>query len=170
MQMVVSRTMLAGVLLLNGSLAMALDLGSMKSVVLGGNGSVLGSVNKSLADQQVRDGQFEFKVGKAEFAPGNEKRVKGLLKVITDHSKTLKVAFPNYHVTAEGHTDADGNAAANQKLSLARANKVCSELKAKGLTVPCKAIGVGSSKPLVSAEKSAADKQRNRRVLVQVAK
>jgi outer membrane protein OmpA-like peptidoglycan-associated protein len=168
--MMVSRTMLAGVLLLNGSLAMALDLGGLKSAVVGSNGSVLGSVNKSLADQQVRDGQFEFRVGKAEFAPGNEKRVKGLLKVLTDQSSALKVAFPRYHVTAVGHTDADGNAAANQKLSLARANKVCSELKAKGLTVACKAVGVGSSQPLVAPEKSAADKQRNRRVLVQVAK
>lgn len=168
--MVVSRTVLAGVLLLNGSLALALDFGNMKSMVEAGKRSPLETVNKSLADQQVRDGQFEFKVGKAEFAPGNEKRIKGLLKVLTDHSNALKVAFPRYHVTAVGHTDADGSAAANQKLSIARANKVCSELKAKGLTVPCKAVGVGSSKPLVAPEKSAADKQRNRRVLVQVAK
>lgn len=167
--MVVSRTMLAGVLLLNGSVAMALDLGSMTSVVSAAR-SPLETVNRSLADQQVRDGQFEFKVGKAEFAPGNEKRIKGLLKVLTDQSNALKVAFPKYHVTAVGHTDADGSAAANQKLSMARANKVCSELKAKGLTVPCKPVGVGSSQPLVSPEKSAADKQRNRRVLVQVAK
>jgi outer membrane protein OmpA-like peptidoglycan-associated protein len=169
--MVVSRTILAGVLLLNGSLAMAgLDLGKMQSVVDAGSRSPLESVNKSLADQQVADGQFEFQVGKAEFAPGNEKRIKGLLKVLTNHSNALKVAFPRYHVMAIGHTDADGTAAANQKLSLARASKVCSELKAKGLTASCKAVGVGSSKPLVSPEKSAADKQRNRRVLVQVAK
>ena len=168
--MMVSRTMLAGVLLLNGSMAMALDLGSLKSAVGVGNGSPLETVNKSLADQQIKDGQFEFKVGKAEFAPGNEKRIKGLLKVLTNYSNTLKVAFPSYHVTAVGHTDADGSAAANQKLSLARANKVCSELKAKGLTVPCEPVGVGSSQPLAAPEKSAADKQRNRRVLVQVTK
>jgi outer membrane protein OmpA-like peptidoglycan-associated protein len=168
--MVVSRTMLAGVLLLAGSVAMAVDFGNIKSVAGMGHHSVLENVNKSLADQQVRDGQFEFKVGKAEFAPGNEKRIKGLLKVLTQQSKALKVAFPGYHVTAVGHTDADGTAAANQKLSLARAKTVCSALKAQGLTVSCKAIGVGSSQPLASPEKSAADKQRNRRVLVQVAK
>lgn len=167
--MKVSRTMLAGVLLLGGSGAMALDLGNMTAAVSAAR-SPLQAVNKSLADQQERDGQFEFKVGKAEFAPGNEKRIKGLLKVLTDHSNTLKVAFPNYHVTAVGHTDADGSAAANQKLSLARATKVCSELKGKGLTVPCKPVGVGASQPLAKPEKSAADKQRNRRVLVQVAK
>jgi len=167
--MMISRTMLAGVLLLGGTGTMALDLGSMTSAVNAAR-SPLQTVNKSLADQQVRDGQFEFKVGKAEFAPGNEKRIKGLLKVLTDHSNALKVAFPSYHVAAVGHTDADGSAAANQKLSLARATKVCSELKAKGLTVPCKPVGVGASQPLVAPEKSAADKQRNRRVLVQVAK
>ena len=165
----VYRTMLAGVLLLGTTGTMALDLGNMTAAVNAAR-SPLQAVNNSLADQQVRDGQFEFKVGKAEFAPGNEKRIKGLLKVLTDHSNALKVAFPKYHVTAVGHTDADGSAAANQKLSLARANKVCSELKAKGLTVPCKPVGVGASQPLVAPEKSAADKQRNRRVLVQVAK
>lgn len=165
-----SRTMLAAALMLGTSGAMALDLGAMTSAVGGGARSPIEAVNKSLADQQVSDGQFEFQVGKAEFAPGNEKRVKGLLKVLTNHSNALKMAFPKYHVTAIGHTDADGNAAANQKLSLARATKVCNELKAKGLTVPCKPVGVGSSQPLVSPEKSAADKQRNRRVLVQVAK
>lgn len=166
----VLRTALAGVLLLSGSAAIALDLGGMKSMVASASRSPLETVNRSLADQQVKDGQFEFQVGKAEFAPGNEKRIKGLLKVITDHSNALKVAFPRYHVVAVGHTDADGNAAANQKLSLARASKVCSELKAKGLTVPCKPVGVGASQPLVAPEKSATDKQRNRRVLVQVAK
>lgn len=169
--MMVSRTVIAGILLLNGPFAAAgLDLGKIDSVVQTGTRSPLESVNKSLADQQIRDGQFEFRVGKAEFAPGNEKRIKGLLKVLTNHSNALKVAFPRYHVVAVGHTDADGSAAANQKLSLARAAKVCSELKAKGLTVPCKAVGVGSSQPLASPEKSAADKQRNRRVIVQVAK
>ena len=135
-----------------------------------GKGSLLDNVNKSLADQQVKDGQFEFKTGKAEFAPGNDKRVKGLLKVVTENSKGLKTAFPKLHVIAEGHTDADGSADANQMLSLARAKKVCAELKAKGMKLSCTPVGVGSGKPLVSPEKSAADKQKNRRVLLQVAK
>ena len=169
--MVAVRTMLAGVLLLSGSVAIAgMDFGNLKSVAGIPHGSVMQNVNKSLAEQQIKDGQFEFRVGKAEFAPGNEKRIKGLLKVLTEHSNALKVAFPHYHVTAIGHTDADGTPAANRKLSLARANTVCRALKTKGLTVPCRAIGVGSSQPLVRVEKTAVDKQRNRRVLVQVAK
>lgn len=160
----------ASLLALNGSMVMAVDLDKLPKLGDMTKKPLLENVNKSLADQQIKDGQFEFKTGKAEFAAGNEKRISGLMKILTGNSKTLKGAFPALHVTAEGHTDADGSAAANQKLSLARANKVCAALKAKGMKLPCTAIGAGWSKPLVSPEKTAADKQRNRRVLVQLAK
>lgn len=154
----------ASLLMLSVSGAYALDIGKKLGV------SLIDNVNKSLTEQQVKDGQFEFKTGKAEFTPGNEKRVAGLLKVITDNSSALKTAYPKLYVTAEGHTDADGSAEANQKLSVARAEAVCAALKTQGLKMECKSHGVGSSKPLVSPEKTAADKQRNRRVLVQLAK
>ena len=160
----------ASLLMLHGSVVMALDLDKLPKLGDMANKPLLDNVNKSLADQQIKDGQFEFKTGKAEFAPGNEKRVSGLMKVLTENSKTLKTAFPKLHVTAEGHTDADGSAEANQKLSVARAKTVCAALKAKGMKLPCTPTGIGSSKPLVSPEKTAADKQRNRRVLVQLAK
>ncbi len=160
----------ASLLVLNGSMVMAVDLDKLPKIGDMANKPLLDNVNKSLADQQIRDGQFEFKTGKAEFAAGNEKRVIGLMKILTENSKSLKTAFPKLHVVAEGHTDAEGGAAANQKLSMARAKTVCAALKAKGMKLPCTATGVGSSKPLVSPEKTAADKQRNRRVLVQLAK
>lgn len=82
----------------------------------------------------------------------------------------MKTAFPALHVVAEGQTDAEGSAAANRKVSVTRAKTVCAALKAKAMKLPCTATGVGFSKPLVSPEKTAADKQRNRRVLVQLAK
>ena len=157
-------------LLLGVSPALAVDLNKLPGLDQVPKGSLLEKVNKSLADQQIKDGQFEFKTGKAEFTPGNDKRVNGLLKVLTDNSRTLNAAFPNLRVTTEGHTDADGMPEANQKLSEARAKKVCAALKARGMKMPCVPSGVGSSKPLVSPEKTPADKQRNRRVLVQVAK
>ena len=160
----------AGLLMLACTALWAADLPKISDIEGLTKGSLLDKVNKSLADQQIKDGQFEFKTGKAEFAAGNEKRVNGLLKILTENSKTLKTAFSTLHVTAEGHTDADGSAAANQNLSVARAKKVCAALKAKGMKLPCTATGVGSAKPHVSPEKSAADKQRNRRVLVQIAK
>ncbi len=158
-----------GFFMLSCPAAWAVDLPKIPDIGGLGKGSVLDKVNKSLADQQTRDGQFEFKTGKAEFAAGNEKRIRGLLKVISNYSKPL-AALPNLHVTARGHTDSDGTAAANQKLSMARANTVCAALKANGMKLPCVPAGAGSSKPLVSPEKTAADKQKNRRVLVQIAK
>ncbi|MBI3530463.1 MAG: OmpA family protein [Betaproteobacteria bacterium] len=160
----------ASLLVLTCAPAGAVDLNNLPNLGELTNKPFLDNVNKSLADQQIKDGQFEFKTGKAEFAAGNEKRISGLLKILTESSKTLKTAFPKLKVTAEGHTDADGTAAANQKLSVARAKTVCAALKAKGMKLPCVPSGVGSLKALVSPEKSAADKQKNRRVLVQLAK
>lgn len=163
----------AAVLIVNAAPVMAVDLPKLEGVPKLSevkDKSLLDTVNKKLAQQQIRDGQFQFKTGKAEFATGNEKRIDGLLKIITDNSKALKAVFPDLYVTAEGHTDADGTAEFNQMLSLARARTVCKALKAKGMQLSCKPTGVGSSKPLVSPEKTPADKQKNRRVLVQVAK
>lgn len=159
----------ASLLMLACSQVWALDLPKVPDIGGMTKGSLLDKVNKSLADQQIKDGQFEFKTGKAEFASGNAKRISGLLKILTSNSKML-TAIPNLHVAAEGHTDADGTAESNQKLSVARAKTVCAALKAKGMKLPCTPSGVGSSKPLASPEKSAADKQKNRRVLVQLAK
>ena len=156
-------------LMLASAASAALDVPKIPDMSALSKGSVLDKVNKSLADQQIKDGQFEFKTGKAEFASGNTKRVNGLLKVISNYSKTLS-AVPNLHITAEGHTDSDGTPEGNQKLSLARAQTVCGALKAKGMKMPCTTSGAGSTKPLVSPEKSASDKQKNRRVLVQMAK
>ena len=159
----------AGLLIVACSSVWALEMPKVSDLQGLTKGSLLDKINKSLADQQIKDGQFEFKTGKAEFSSGNAKRINGLLKVLTGNSKSLS-AIPNLHVSAEGHTDADGAAEANQKLSEARAKTVCAALKGKGMKLPCTPSGVGSSKPLVSPEKTSADKQKNRRVLVQLAK
>ena len=159
----------AGLMIVASSTVWALEMPTVGDIQNMTKGSLLDKINKSLANQQIKDGQFEFKTGKAEFASGNAKRISGLLKVLTANSKALS-AIPNLHISAEGHTDADGTAEANQKLSEARAKTVCASLKAKGMKLPCTPSGVGSSKPLVAAEKTAADKQKNRRVLVQLAK
>jgi len=159
----------ASLLMLACFQAWAIDMPKVPDVGGMTKGSMLDKINKSLADQQKKDGQFEFKTGKAEFASGNAKRISGLLEILTTNSKLLS-SIPNLHVAAEGHTDADGTAESNQKLSVARAKTVCSALKAKGMKLPCTPSGAGSSKPLVAPEKSATDKQKNRRVLVQLAK
>jgi len=159
----------AGLLMLSGTQASAIDRPKVPEIGALTKGSLLAKVNKSLADQQNRDGQFEFRSGKAQFAAGNAKRISGLLKVINAYSKSLS-QIPDLHVTAEGHTDASGTAQANEKLSIARAATVCEALKKQGMRLPCKPTGFGSSRPLVSPERTAADKQKNRRVLVQLSK
>ena len=159
----------ASLMIMACSTVWALEMPKVTDIKGMTKGSLLDRINQSLADQQIKDGQFEFKTGKAEFASGNAKRISGLLKVLTGNSKALS-AIPNLHISAEGHTDADGSAEANQKLSDARAKTVCAALKAKGMKLPCTPSGVGSSKPLVASEKTAADKQKNRRVLVQLAR
>ncbi|MEO8004941.1 MAG: OmpA family protein [Betaproteobacteria bacterium] len=161
--------MAAGLLVLACSSSWAIEMPKVSDIEGLTKGSLLDKINKNLASQQAKDGQFEFKTGKAQFASGNAKRISGLLKILTGNSKTLS-NIPNLHVSAEGHTDADGTPEANQKLSEARAKTVCAALKAKGMKMPCTPSGVGSSKPLVSPENSPADKQKNRRVLVQLAK
>src|SRR6185436_16421943 len=131
-------------LLLTCSQLWALEMPKVPDIGDMTKGSLLDKVNKSLADQQNKDGQF---------ASGNAKRISGLLKVLSTYSKSLS-AIPNLHVGAEGHTDAAGTPESNQKLSVARANTVCAALKEKGMKLPCTASGVGSSKPLVSPEKT----------------
>jgi len=72
-------------------------------------------------------------------------------------------------VEVAGHTDASGNAAANQTLSLARANAVVAALTAKG--VPAQRLvaqGYGSSQPAQAGRGAAAD-AANRRIEFKVA-
>lgn len=80
------RYLAAGLLVLIGSMVMAVDLDKLPKIGEMTKKPLLENVNKSLADQQIKDGQFEFKTGKAEFAGGNEKRVSGLMKILTENS------------------------------------------------------------------------------------
>lgn len=70
----------ASLLMLTCFRAWALDMPKVPAVGGMSTGSMLDKINKSLADQQKKDGQFEFKTGKAEFASGNAKRISGLFK------------------------------------------------------------------------------------------
>lgn len=132
--------------------------------------SLFDNVNILLADQQAEDGQFEFKPGKAEFAPGNENRVGALVQILNEYTKILKGAFPKLHVIAEAHTDSGGTPEAVHKLTIARAKTVCRALRSRGLKLRCTPFGAGSSNPVVSPEVTESDKQANRRVPVQLAK
>lgn len=65
-----------------------------------------------------------------------------------------------------GHTDTDGAADANQRLSQRRAAAVVDYLVSQGGVDPARleAVGKGESEPKVDPEVTAEDKQRNRRI------
>ncbi|CAN5705472.1 hypothetical protein BH23GEM6_BH23GEM6_11170 [soil metagenome] len=72
--------------------------------------------------------------------------------------------FPQHQISVEGHTDAVGSAAANQRLSEQRAQSVYSALVADGIDpARVNAVGFGQDRP-VAGNATAADRAQNRRV------
>jgi outer membrane protein OmpA-like peptidoglycan-associated protein len=132
--------------------------------------SLFDNVNLLLADRQDEDGQFEFRPGKAEFAPGDESRASALAQIINAYSSALKEAFPKLRVVAEAHTDAEGTPEAVHNLTIARAKAVCRALRAGALKLRCVPIGAGASMPVVYPAVTQADRQANQRVMVQLVK
>jgi outer membrane protein OmpA-like peptidoglycan-associated protein len=76
----------------------------------------------------------------------------------------------NLNVDIEGHTDAVGDAAANQQLSERRAAAVVAYLSARGITPSrLRAVGMGESTPVASND-TPEGRQENRRVVIRVRK
>ena len=74
------------------------------------------------------------------------------------------LACLNARIAVEGHTDSDGDAAANQALSEARAAAVVGYLTAAGIDARrLTAIGYGAARP-VAGNDTAEGKQMNRRI------
>jgi len=74
--------------------------------------------------------------------------------------------YPEFQLKISGHTDSSGDAAANLKLSQRRADVIKKYLINYGQINPnrIQAVGYGSSKPIVSPEKTSEHKKLNRRV------
>jgi len=99
---------------------------------------------------------IEFEVGKATLTPKGEGTV--------DKLAIILAKYPDINVEIAGHTDSDGNAEFNQKLSQARVDTVKERLIARTInTGRLTAKGYGESKPLVP-NTSDENKQQNRRV------
>lgn len=86
---------------------------------------------------------------------------------ITELSKTLN-KYKDTNVVVEGHTDARGTDAYNQRLSERRAHSVFRQLSANGVTATrVTAQGLGESMP-VASNSTTAGMQQNRRVEVAI--
>jgi OmpA-OmpF porin, OOP family len=83
---------------------------------------------------------------------------------ILDEVANVLAAYPGYYVSIGGHTDSDGDAAANQRLSEGRAKACYDYLAKKGVTTARMSYaGYGETLPK-NDNKTAADKLENRRV------
>lgn len=74
------------------------------------------------------------------------------------------VAFPAAGLEVGGHTDSQGNEAANQDLSRRRAETVVGRLQELGVTNQLTATGYGELRPRVAPETTDADRSVNRRI------
>ncbi|HVE79230.1 MAG TPA: OmpA family protein [Gemmatimonadaceae bacterium] len=101
-----------------------------------------------------------FDVDKATLRAGSQQKMQQIATVLNQ--------YPDYQIAVEGHTDATGTDAYNQRLSDQRAAAVREALVAGG--VPASRItsrGYGESQPVTSND-SPAGRQQNRRVEVVV--
>ncbi|MEP6689622.1 MAG: OmpA family protein [Gemmatimonadaceae bacterium] len=101
-----------------------------------------------------------FDIDKATLKPGNENKIRQIAAVLQQ--------YPNNQISVEGHTDASGGDAYNQKLSEDRAASVRASLVAGGIDPShIKSSGFGKTQP-VATNATPEGKQRNRRVEIVV--
>ena len=116
-------------------------------------------------DRSGCTGRFEIlsRTGSIYFRPGSaqlDAESGPLLDVLND----VVTRCPSLDIEIAGHTDSDGSAAANQRLSEARAASVLAYLTDRGVA-PRRlvAVGYGETKPLYPND-SPQNKARNRRI------
>jgi len=103
---------------------------------------------------------IEFKVGKGSLTKKGIATVDKLANILLQH--------PNIKAEIAGHTDSDGSAIFNQKLSQARVDTAKARLIKKGIDATrLTARGYGESKPLVP-NTTRENKQKNRRVEIHI--
>jgi len=104
--------------------------------------------------------KIEFVVSKGSLTAKGKSTVDKLVNILKQYS--------NIKIEIAGHTDSDGSAEFNQRLSQQRVNTVKSRLIAKGISATrLTAKGYGEAKPIVP-NTSKANKQRNRRVEINI--
>ena len=103
---------------------------------------------------------IEFQVAKGSLTSKGQSTVKKLSNILKQ--------YPNINIEIAGHTDSDGSDIFNKKLSQSRVNTVKSTLISNGVSEGrLTAKGYGESQPLVP-NTSNANKQKNRRVEINI--
>ena len=130
-----------------------------------------GSFNYSLANYMVGGSGSEvpkrFVFDNLNFDSGTTRLTPESNQTVTDLAAIMK-CFPNMQVKLEGHTDNTGDAAANRKLSLDRAEKVKELLVQGGITAPRIATeGLGQDRP-VAPNDNEVGRAKNRRTELEV--
>jgi OmpA-OmpF porin, OOP family len=114
------------------------------------------TVCQQLFTEVLTKGTIRFESGRSNLDPDSA----GLL----DHLVETALRCPTTNIEVAGHTDADGDAAANQALSEKRAQAVVDYLVKAGLPVSrFTAIGYGSTQPVADNDTDEG-KARNRRI------
>lgn len=107
------------------------------------------------------DGAVLFVSGKSELLPIARQKLDQVAKALNDTD-------PAQTITVEGHTDAQGDDASNQRLSQARAESVRAYLVQRGVkSERITAVGKGESTPVASND-TAEGRANNRRVEIVV--
>ena len=112
------------------------------------------------ASDNLLDERIEFASGSSTLPDEAKSRLNDIAGLLKDDDRTIVIT---------GHTDNHGDEAANQKLSLERAESVRAYLTGQGVPqARLQAAGAGSSVP-VADNASAEGRQRNRRITFAVA-
>jgi outer membrane protein OmpA-like peptidoglycan-associated protein len=154
--------------------ARAIDFGDLtKKAASGAQSGARQKAAKEVNTKLMAEGrknQCSFKTDSDELQPGCDNKLKNLANTLVEVKKRLKIAgVTDFKFEVSGHTDSSGKAEHNKELSGKRAAVIVRELVARGIA-PSEiiSIGMGSEKPLVTPDNTAAKKAKNRRYEIQV--
>jgi len=137
---------------------------SLVSSLFGSRQSNLVDLMASRTDKETRFtfDRLQFETGSANLAPGSEQQVRNIAEILR--------CYPNVNLKFGGYTDATGDAAANQRLSQARAETARQAVISQGVdSSRIEAEGYGQEHP-VAGNDTNDGRQRNRRIDVRVTK
>ena len=134
--------------------------------------ALLGRANsleaQTLAEQRSeaandQDGGLLLTLGDVVFDAGKASLQPSAMTAIDRLAQLLSV-YPERSIRIEGHTDAVGDDAANQELSLRRAAAVRDALLARGVDASrIEAVGYGATRPIAD-NRTESGRQKNRRI------